>query len=96
MMIVLTYDVEVTTKMGEKRLRKVARTCEKYGIRVQNSVFELLVDEAQYVNLREQIRVIIDKDTDSVRFYRLGNTWERKVETLGREPLVHQGDTLIL
>lgn len=96
MLIILTYDVNITSLNGEKRLRKVAKVCESYGVRVQNSVFELLVDNSQFILIKSKLEGIIDKDNDSVRFYLLGNKWERKVETLGKEILIKQGDTLIV
>lgn len=96
MMIVLTYDIETLDEGGSKRLRKVAKVCESYGIRVQNSTFELLIDPAQYAQLKIKIGKIIDEKTDSVRFYRLGSSWHGKIETLGVTPKVRQEDTIIL
>ena len=96
MMMVVTYDVNTANPGGEKRLRKVARICEKYGIRVQNSVFEIMLDAAQFVVLKASIEKAIDLENDSVRFYRMGNTWEQKVETMGKVPLVQTGKALIL
>lgn len=96
MLIILTYDVNIALSNGEKRLRKVAKLCESYGVRVQKSVFELLVDNSQFILIKSRLEDIIDKENDSVRFYILGNKWERKVEILGKEILIKQGDTLIL
>ena len=79
-----------------KRLRKVARVCEKYGVRVQNSVFEMIVDSAQLVEIKHSFLKIIDKNKDSVRFYNLGKKWEGKVEILGKEKGFNQTDTLII
>lgn len=95
MMLVLTYDVDTTTTAGAKRLRRVAKLCERYGVRVQNSVFEVLVDAAQLVSLKAQLHEIIDKEQDSVRFYRLGNSFQSKIETMGKSPLVEAGGELI-
>lgn len=95
MMLVVTYDVNTMSSAGEKRLRKVAKICEKYGTRVQNSVFEVLVDAAQLVVLKSELSNVIDRENDSVRFYRLGNSYQHKVETLGKEPLVQAGSALI-
>lgn len=72
-MIVLSYDVDTTDAAGAKRLRKVAKICEAKGCRVQNSVFELLVDPAQLTTLKAQLEKVIDPEKDSVRFYRLGS-----------------------
>lgn len=96
MLLLITYDVNTTTLDGEKRLRKVAKLCEKYGIRVQNSVFEVLVDGAQLVKLKAQLEKLIDRENDSVRFYKLGNSYEHKIETMGKTPLIQTGGPMIL
>lgn len=96
MLLLITYDVNTTTLDGEKRLRKVAKLCEKYGIRVQNSVFEVLVDGAQLVKLKAQLEKLIDRENDSVRFYKLGNSYEHKIETMGKTPLIQTGEPMIL
>lgn len=95
MMLVVTYDVNTTEAAGAKRLRKVAKVCERYGVRVQNSVFEVLVDAAELVVLKSALSDIIDKRNDSVRFYRLGNSYQHKIEVMGKEPLVQAGSALI-
>lgn len=96
MLMLVTYDVNTTTPAGAKRLRQVAKVCEKYGIRVQNSVFEVLVDGAQLVQLKAKLAELIDEDEDSVRLYRLGNSYEQKIETMGRIPLIQTGGPMIL
>lgn len=95
MLLVVTYDVNTTTEAGAKRLRKVAKICERYGIRVQNSVFEVLVDASQLVVLKDELRKIIDIEQDSVRFYRLGNSYKNRIETMGKENLVQTGEALM-
>lgn len=95
MMLVVTYDMNTTEAAGEKRLRKVAKICEKYGVRVQNSVFEVLVDAAELVVLKSLLSDVIDNENDSVRFYRLGNSYQHKIEVMGKEPLVQAGSALI-
>ena len=95
MMLVITYDVNTTDSAGEKRLRKVAKLCERYGMRVQNSVFEVVVDGAQLIVLKSELAKIINHEDDSVRFYRLGNSYQHKIETMGKEPLVQAGSALI-
>lgn len=84
MMVLITYDVETMTPLGAKRLRQVAKECQNYGQRVQNSVFECILTEAQFTILRNKIASIIDDQKDSVRFYLLGNNWNRRVEYLGK------------
>ena len=96
MLLVITYDVDTTDAQGAKRLRKVAKLCERNGMRVQNSVFEVLVDAAQLVVLKAELSQIIDHERDSVRFYRLGNSYQHKIETMGRTPLVQAGEPLLL
>lgn len=85
MFILITYDVNITSPDGAKRLRNVARACLDYGKRVQNSVFECILTEAQYVKLKNQLDKLIDQQQDSVRFYILGNNWKRKVENIGKD-----------
>lgn len=96
MLLVVTYDVETSTASGARRLRTVAKLCEKYGVRVQNSVFEIELNAAQLVVLKGRLLEIIDEKRDSVRFYRMGNSWQNKVEVLGKVPLVQPGSELIL
>jgi len=81
--VLITYDVSTVSGAGQKRLRKVAKVCQNYGQRVQNSVFECIVDAAQYASLKFQLADIIDKDKDSLRFYQLGNNYKTKVEHIG-------------
>ncbi len=82
-MVLVTYDVETMSPTGEKRLRKVAKQCVNYGQRVQNSVFECIVDPAQFAELKYRLTEIIDKEKDSIRFYFLGSNWGGKIETIG-------------
>jgi CRISPR-associated protein Cas2 len=83
MMVLVTYDVNTETPEGRRRLRHVARECVNYGQRVQNSVFECLVDPAQFAKLKHSLNSIMDKDRDSIRFYYLGANWKNRVEHLG-------------
>ncbi|MGI6351044.1 MAG: CRISPR-associated endonuclease Cas2 [Armatimonadota bacterium] len=83
MMVLVTYDVSTGTAEGDARLRRVAKTCEDYGQRVQYSVFECLVDPAQWARLRHRLESIIDPGTDSLRYYYLGANWRHRVEHIG-------------
>ena len=84
MMVLITYDVETTTPSGAKRLRKVAKECQNYGQRVQNSVFECVLTEAQFVFLKNRLSGIIDAEKDSVRYYFMGNNWSNRIEMVGK------------
>lgn len=95
-MLVVAYDVDTSNAAGQKRLRKVAKICERHGVRVQNSVFEVLVDTAQLVVLKNELGKVIDHEQDSVCFYRLGNSYENRIDTMGKKPLVQAGSALIL
>jgi CRISPR-associated protein Cas2 len=86
MMVLITYDVNTETKAGKKRLRNVAKQCQDYGQRVQNSVFECLVDAGQMRQLKHQLEKLIDPEVDSLRFYYLGNEWRSRVEHVGAKP----------
>jgi len=83
MLVLVTYDVSTETEAGRRRLRRVARVCESYGQRVQFSVFQCLVDPAQWVRLRSRLLDEIDPEHDSLRFYFLGANWRRRVEHVG-------------
>jgi len=83
MMVLVTYDVSTKTAEGRKRLRHVAKLCENFGQRVQNSVFECLVDPAQWADLRQRLVDKIKVEEDSLRFYFLGKNWKRRVEHIG-------------
>ena len=97
MMVLVTYDVSVTDDGGQRRLRRVAKVCKNYGQRVQKSVFECVVDPAQYIELKGQLDSIINKKLDSLRFYHLGANWQHRVEHLGvNSALDLERDTLIL
>ena len=96
MMVLITYDVNTETPAGQKRLRKVAKACENYGQRVQNSVFECLIDNAQFKMLRALLLEIIDPEKDSLRFYFLGNNWKEHIEHIGAKPSIDLEGTLIV
>lgn len=96
MMILVTYDVNTTTAAGRKRLRQVAKCCVAHGQRVQNSVFECSLDEAQFVQLKSVLKNMIDLRTDSLRFYNLGNRYKSKVIHVGAKESYDPGETMIL
>lgn len=83
MLVLVTYDVNVTTREGERRLRHMSKACLDYGVRVQNSVFECEVDPAQWVELKTKLLGIYDPAQDSLRFYMLGKRGFEKVEHVG-------------
>ncbi len=83
MYVIVTYDVSTISSGGQRRLRRVAKTCENYGQRVQNSVFECLVDPAQWTLFRSKLVKLIDEEKDSLRFYFLGKNWKKRVEHVG-------------
>ncbi len=83
LLVLITYDVSTVTGAGQKRLRKVSKMCQNYGQRVQNSVFECVVDATQLATLKIELAEIIDKSHDSLRFYQLGNNYRTKVEHMG-------------
>ncbi len=83
MLVLITYDVCTETEGGKKRLRKVAKQCVNYGQRVQNSVFECLLDPVQLKELQKKLNDIINKEKDSIRYYYLGKNWQKKIEHIG-------------
>ncbi|BDF32637.1 CRISPR-associated endoribonuclease Cas2 [Lachnospiraceae bacterium] len=96
MLVLITYDVNTETAAGRSRLRKVAKQCVNYGRRVQNSVFECILDNAQSVLLKSILTDIIDEEVDSLRFYYLGNNYKTKVEHIGVDRGLAVDQTLIL
>lgn len=83
MLVLITYDVSTQDKEGTTRLRKVAKECVNYGQRVQNSVFECILDSSQALLLKDKLISLIDEEKDSLRFYYLGNKYQTKVEHFG-------------
>ena len=96
MLILITYDVNTEDAAGRKRLRKVARECVNYGQRVQNSVFECLLDASEYKRIQHTLLALIDPQKDSLRFYSLGNQYNTKVEHFGAKPSYDAEGPLIL
>jgi len=97
MLVLITYDVSVTSDGGQRRLRRIAKTCLDYGMRVQNSVFECEVTPAQFVTLKNELMEIFDANEDSIRFYMLGKKGRQKVEHVGAKLVLDPlNDALIL
>ena len=83
MMVLISYDVSTMDSAGKSRLRKVAKECQNHAQRVQNSVFEANLDYSAFLKLKERLIDLIDEETDSLRFYYLGNNWNRRIEHVG-------------
>ena len=96
MLVLITYDVNTSDAEGRKRLRKVSKQCQNYGQRVQNSVFECLIDTAQLKLLRTSLIDIIDAEKDSLRFYFLGTKYQTKIEHVGAKESYEPEGVLIL
>lgn len=97
MLVLITYDVSVVSEGGQRRLRNIAKTCQDYGIRVQNSVFECEIDSSQFTVLKHRLTELFDPEEDSLRFYFLGKKGRNKVEHLGAKPVADSlRDALIL
>lgn len=96
MMTLVSYDVSTMDAAGKKRLRRVAKECQNYGQRVQNSVFEVNVDYGTFLKLKDKLEKIIDKEKDSLRIYYLGNHWQSRVEHLGAKDTYDSEGLLLL
>ncbi|GGH57421.1 CRISPR-associated endonuclease Cas2 [Paenibacillus silvae] len=96
MLVLITYDVSTMDREGRRRLSRVAKKCVDHGQRVQNSVFECILDAAQFRRLRYELEELIDKDTDSLRFYNLGDNYKSKVDHVGAKETYDMSDPLIL
>ncbi len=95
MVVLVTYDVSTKDAAGRRRLRRVAKTCLDFGQRVQNSVFELNLDAAQWADCKQSLLDEVDLDQDSLRFYMLGNNWARRVEHHGTKPSIDMDGPLL-
>lgn len=96
MMVLITYDVKTVTEAGRSRLRKVAKKCQDYGQRVQNSVFECVLDSTQLFALKRELKELINEEEDSLRFYALGNSYRNKIIHIGSKKSYDVEETLIL
>lgn len=96
MMVLVSYDVSTIDRKGARRLRRVAKICQNHGQRVQYSVFECLIDPAQWTAMRQQLLEVIDEDQDSLRFYFLGANWQKRVEHVGAKEAIDQEGPLIV
>ena len=96
MLVLITYDVNTEDAAGRRRLRQIAKQCVNYGQRVQNSVFECLLDTAQCRSLQNKLCKIMDPERDSLRFYYLGNHWARRVEHFGAKETYDPEGVLII
>jgi len=96
MLVLITYDVSTETTAGKKRLSKVAKKCAAHGQRVQNSVFECIIDWSQYIKLQNELKNIINPTEDSLRFYNLGNSYSEKIVHIGTKPSIPLEGDLIL
>lgn len=96
MLVLISYDVSTQDAAGRRRLRLIAKQCVNYGQRVQNSVFECLLDAAQLRALQAKLCGIMDKQKDSLRFYNLGDRYQTRIEHFGAKPGYDPSETLIL
>lgn len=96
MFVLVSYDVSTTDPKGQRRLNRVAKACKDYGQRVQFSVFECIVDPAQWTILKDRLIKEIDQDVDSLRFYYLGSNWRRRIEHVGaKKPFDQEGPLIV-
>jgi CRISPR-associated protein Cas2 len=95
-LVLISYDISTLTPEGATRLRRVAKECQNYAQRVQNSVFEANLDYGTFIKLKAKLEKIIDKEEDSLRFYYLGNNWKNKVEHIGTKKSYNPEGILIL
>ncbi|MDI6808742.1 MAG: CRISPR-associated endonuclease Cas2 [Candidatus Eisenbacteria bacterium] len=96
MFVIVSYDVSTEGAAGRRRLRRVAKACQDYGQRVQYSIFEFIVDPAQWTVLRQRLVKEIDDEKDSLRFYYLGSNWKRRIEHVGAKKSFDQEGPLVV
>ena len=95
-MVLVTYDVSTADNSGKTRLRKVAKECQNYGQRVQNSVFEINVDYGTFLKVKDKLLKLIDENSDSIRFYYLGKNWQNRVEHYGTKETYDSEGVIII
>ena len=96
MLMLISYDVSTVDNDGKRRLRRIAKACQNWGIRVQNSVFECNVDPAQWIQLKAQLEQIFKPETDSLRYYNLGNRYSTRIEHVGAKPTIDVEQPLVI
>lgn len=96
MMVLISYDVSTIDANGKTRLRKIAKECQNHGQRVQNSVFEVDIDYSSFMQMKDRLISLMDKEKDSLRFYYLGNNWKRRVEHIGTKETYDPEGVIIL
>lgn len=96
MMVIISYDVNTSDKEGTRRLRKVAKECQNHAQRVQNSVFEADLDYSAFLKLKEKLIDLINEEKESLRFYYLGNNWERRIEHIGAKATYNPEGVIII
>lgn len=96
MMTLISYDVSTIDAQGKNRLKKIAKHCQNYGQRVQNSVFELDVDYGTFLKVKHKLLELMDVEKDSIRIYYLGNNWERRIEHIGTKETYNPEGVLII
>lgn len=96
MMVLISYDVSTSGAAGRTRLRKVAKECQNHAQRVQNSVFEADLDYSSFLKLKDRLCKLINPDEDSLRFYCLGNNWEKRIEHVGAKKTYNPEGVLII
>lgn len=96
MLVIVTYDISVCDNAGKKRLRQIAKICQNYGQRVQNSVFECQVDTVQLLEMKQKILEFYDETKDSIRFYNLGKKYELKISHYGIKPVLDLDEDAII
>lgn len=96
MMVLISYDVSTMDNAGKARLRKVAKECQNHAQRVQNSVFEADLDYSSFLKLKDRLCKLIDPNEDSLRFYYLGNKWEKRIEHVGAKKMYNPEGVIII
>lgn len=95
-MTLVSYDVSTIDAKGRTRLRKVAKICQDYGQRVQNSVFEIDVDYGTFLKVKDKLQKVINVKEDSLRIYYLGNNWQNRIEHIGTKETYNPEGALII
>ena len=96
MLVLVVYDINTESSKGQKRLKSIAKMCERYGQRVQNSVFECIFDNSKFIRFKNDIEGLINKDEDSVSLYEIGNKYEGRITRIGKDNVTYKQDSILV
>lgn len=96
MELLVAYDIETASEEGARRLHRVAGVCERFGVRVQYSLFECRLDDARFESLKIELQDVMDSRLDAIDIYRFERPISVARTSLGRTRLRESGGPWII